>query len=660
MIKRLVYGMWLTSLLSLWVHLSETELLSSFLGDNCFVNVVTQCDSASSDWTNDIPQLQDQSHKDELKRQIQIATVTFTIRSVAELNDGIGYDGEINEIVKNLTIKSGYFRFELRFRKACTIFFVFPQTFNETVVSLQKSGYSTSDKVLFFIHVSEFSTRNEIIKAFQGDLFTTENKNSIISTPFYTNIVFFENFAKNGKIGLFCYFCPVTVNKFFMVDNETTATATSSLSTVIWGFFGRQRSNGHGRRVTYTAIYFVVATDLCIMKSFQRRKSFYRSLKFCWNPSESLVASEVMLLLNVTIIVARSRLYDDQAWISEWLLNTYAGESTLFAIPNVIAHTRGGYYTHSEVPWKVISCVSYQSVRVVDYSLREIFVPELWLAIFAVCIALSAIYRKVEQGIDIVWIFVGWGCNLKHPRKVVGFILIFLSIVAYTYSAGISSDLMKLAKLPTFRRLLSKNFKLLIPHGKIVITSLFSSLPKNLQTPVLDYFKSIPVELSDAMLVNRDIWNKTAIDIIENLVKERHMLWGNSIVHLMHLLENGLKCIKETYLCKLISINDEVDIRFDLRQGYRVWGYLSSRMLFLHRMFFETGFYIHARKGHRFISQQQFKGLKISDARGLMKWLPMSIQSTVGVSTLYLFVAETVLLLVWTLVHRQHVIVLGR
>lgn len=602
------------------------------LKDICYVDIITSGKNVSTDIVEhgeDVASLLLNHRRQNQNNCYQ----SYTIHS-SELSFGIQMDEDFKYIEDQLTIKTGYFRFLGKLRKQGVLVVLLPETFNETLVAIQNSGYATSNAVMLFIRVRQVSIKNPVIHELQETITSPDPE----ITPFYPTIIFFESDSR--RIGLFCYFCPEGSDKLFVHDIPSELT----LESIILQFAENQLRDGHGRRVQFSLSQLVDETDICLVNLPSKRADFYHQLEACGTP-EIVVVSSFMPLMNLTAVL--SNLPDEETAVAKWMLTMFVNEVAVLSIPNVIAYTRGGYHAFGKTPLELIGCVSSQSQSKVDFFLGSIFVPQLWLAILAVAFTLAYVYKNLPLGIDIIWILVGWGTWYEHPRHVTGFIFIPIAIVTYTYHAHVSTDLMQLATSPTTKELFTKNFQIWFDPGKpgkSLILSMFEGLPTPVKLAIENGLGGLT--LADILFDDEPIPRSSTITLVETLVSTKRFLWASDHIELLHGFGKGLKYIHETILCRVMDFSTESNLGIAAQGCWRVWGYLSSRMLSFQRIFFEAGVYEQAIKLHT-QGRRVLKGLNMEQANGFLKPPTMNLKSTVGLSALYLFIIQCAILLMW-------------
>lgn len=594
-----------------------------------FVNIIM---SHQTRWWSNCPEI---DQEDELFNYFELIKhistghqgITFTIFEVERFHFALEMDSAKRNIVGDLTVTTAYFRFVHKLRHLKTVFILLTGTFNETINAIQNSGYATSDQVGFFVQVTKVSIQDKIIRQFHTDLFTTDEE----IQPFYAPIVFYAK--HHSQFALFCYFCadkPTSAQKSI---DEPQPKYLSFLSNA-------QRRHGYSMTVKLNVHAFqeTIPKDL----SSSLWLEFYKNLRKT-GMTEIWVLYSILHHVNISSVT--KTLAEPQLTKSKWLLNIYAGERGITGIPNVIARTRGGFTITGETHWKIIACVNTHSVNSISYTLPSIFVPQLWTQIIFVVLLVSFIYKNVTLGMDIIRLFLGWECELKHPRNVVGYILISVSIVTYTNSAYISTDLMQLAKFPTAKMLIRDGYKVWSHSGA---TALFEYFYKDFPTRVKQSLERFldGKKITDALSDGTPIISSNTLKLILKIVNEKLLLWGYNHVDLLQKLGAGLKYIRQKYICKVINLSDEIDGVGDQRT-LRVWGYLSSKLMKLHSRFFQMGFYVHAKNAINYYSQQETKDLDLMDAGDFLIPQPKSFKSIIGISSVYMVAIQTLVFFAW-------------
>lgn len=601
-----------------------------------FVSIVTTKASERNDANRNQNELTEllllQSKSDPPTQEVRISSrrqsVTFTIFEVDKFRFGLELDEEERTIVGNLSTDISFIRFVQKFKRFKTLFILLTESFNETINGIQNSGYATSHQVLFFVRVNKLSSHDVVIMQFRNGLFASED-----IKPFSAPLLFFK--TENSQIILFRYFAYSNSEALQIITNQSQLSHLSLLSTA-------QQRHGHQMTIKLITNNFVeeIPTDL----SLSERMLLYYHLRYTGVP-EIWVMYKILHNLNISS-VARS--LDEPAMIkSKWLLDFYAGERAPTGVPNVIAHTRGLYAITGEVHWKIISCVAINSMNKFDHGITSVFETQICIQIILVGLLLSILYRSLHRGMDIIWLFLGWGCELHHPRNVMCYILIPISIVAYTYSAYISTELMKLAKFPSGKQLFADGYKLWL---RSEVITLITALLK-------DSSKILKVSLSN-LIGGKKLWDVAhgdaplnALDMLKlfiTIADKKLMLLGYSHMDLVRMFGNSQKYVQRKLMCKVINLCGEVEGSKEFRT-LRVWGYLSPALTKLHSRSFQMGFFDQAEKSGDFHSQQQGSRLDLMDVEGFLTPEPMKFESAIGIFSLYLIAAHSLLFLIWIL-----------
>lgn len=618
----------LLTLLILFSHLSAQILLPIQLEPDSSVSFVIGGSVSCWYTTNQVgegDQLSTFMQQDFGENNIRQNSITFTIHQLTEFRFGLQMDEEADGVVE---VNATYNHAISKLRKIHVVLILLMETFNEISTAIHASGYATSDKVIFFVRVGTSSTNNLSIKIFHQELSSKEEE----MVPFSAPIVLYEN-AENGTAGMYCYFCSGENLKVF--SGEIEKIHFSIIADA------RQRT-GHGMRIPIIRNP-ILRSQTCIEFSVWPEYNDGRP-KVC--TEELSIITEVSRYVNITLV--SFRLPPKESVKAKRLLNVFHGEGVGVAMRNVIILTRGGLVHFGNIPRNMIACLDPKVLQFYDFTLPFAFTRELWFAILILSAILTFIYKNVALGMDIIWLFVGWGLEHSHPRKVVGFILISISIVTYTYSAYISADLMQLAEFPKLNLLFKQiGVKLLVATkgGRRNILNFFGFMPMVTKKRIMKYLGDFtPEELT----VQAESWNYgSTFEILEMLAKDKRYLWGAEHLNLARKIGTGLKSIRDKYLCQVRPTNIETGCEFMVRIILRYWGYLATTFGAVHERLLEAGVLNMVNKFKEYRSQNDVRDLQMKDANGFVTPAPLNLKSAIGISALYFIAALSAIILFW-------------
>lgn len=549
--------------------------------------------------------------------------VIFTIHDVDSLKLGVGTYKNERAIVGNFTIKTGYLRFFHKFKPFLTLFILFTKTFNKTIAAIQNSGYGTSDQVPFFVQVSKLSLENPIISQFHNDLFTSDELE-----PFFAPIMFFTNAHQSVRIALFCYFCPYNSDKLEEVSHSANSVDSNT-----------RKRHGHGLVVKFSVTHFALSFPESV--TVLGLSDTYTCFKNVGVP-EMCVLFVVLNLVNVSSVKV---IPSDEEWArSKWLLNLFPGESTLLGIPVEIVRTRGALVTIDEMSWKVIFCVRAHFINILDYSISSVSMPELWILVISVGAALTFTYKNWSRGLDIMWLFIGVGCQHDHGR--IRHVLFAISLVACIYSAHFSSNSMLLGKFPTFRELfIRQGYRIWIPPGGKVLAKLFYATANPGMIKLLDEFME-GLKFTDGMFDGESKFSLTTAQLIAEIVEKKLGLWGYAFPELLRAFGKSLKYICQKYICRTRALNDDFHKVSDLH-SFRHWGCISTKVGIVHSRLFQAGIYVRAKKSMDHPMQHTSSKLDMMNTDGFIRPDPMNLKSVIGISAMYIAAAQLIVLIVW-------------
>lgn len=626
--KKMATNLLEISVIFLLYRLSFISTFPIQLEPNTLVNVVTSGKNWWSNVSKDVDIIQSfflMNPPADIHKDIS-QTTTFTIHDVEHLIMGFEMDEDEHEIVGNLTMKNGYFRFARRFSLVKILFILFTDSFNETLKAIQNSGYATSDRVLFLIRVDQLTPDEAVLHKFQNGLFEEEKE----AKPFYASIGFFTPDHNQERVAILCYICPGVSEKLQVLEPSSEVTVSSLLSMV-------NMRHGHQLPVKLTLGPYKTAEPKFLTASSW--SDYYGCLKASMLP-EFCVLYSVLHFANVSTL--KFHIPESEITRSTWLLNFYVGESSLVGIPNVIANSRGVYTSLGEGTWKFIFCIRVGRIHSLDYALRSVFVPELWILIVLVGITLAVFYGNMKRGMDIVWLFTGRGLEIRHPRKIIGYILLTCCMIANIYAAYFKSDSMLSGRFASIKELADDGYKLWVaPETPSFVKRFYGSMPEPIRNGIDAFFGGL-----DFLSAGEPPTSKTSVERITTMAERNLYLWANDHLDLLYTFGKNPKYVRNAYMCKVMSWEDEYNKISD-HITWRTWGYISTNVVTSHSYLLQAGLYARAKNILLFPKQRESKDLDMMDADGFLRWAPMNLKSATGISAMYLAAVETFIFNVW-------------
>lgn len=177
----------------------------------------------------------------------------------------------------NFTINGRYFRFSGSFQ-TCKLFVLLLYSFEDTLLAVHKSGFSSSDDALFLIQVNEITSTDFIINSYMNELFTYD------SELYHAPLAFFEKSTSSKRVGLHCYFCPEKLGISHM-------TSLMQIGAII----EQTSSQGYQRKLKLRTTQLDQAgfPRECILslEELQLRQPFYAALKSCFDETHLIASS---------------------------------------------------------------------------------------------------------------------------------------------------------------------------------------------------------------------------------------------------------------------------------------------------------------------------------------------------------------------------------
>lgn len=548
---------------------------------------------------------------------LQKYIATYTIHKLVNFNYVIEQD-EIKE--SNFSINDRYFRFHGRGQVSCIVFMFSAMSFQDTLLGIYNSGFSTSDEVMFFIQAQEISENDSMLYSFGNNLFASD------SEPFHAAIAFFASSNNSSVIGVHCYFCP---NKLVVTDNLTLS-KIHQLSSQL-------NSVGHDQKLQFRSptfdSSFYLKDCLISLDQLKLRQPIYRAMQNC---PENYLVIICLFQQQANLTVAEK---EDQH-SGEWFLRLVGGEAAFLLLPNFHAYTRGSHWLLEEVPLYLISCINVYSLSDFDFTFSDVFPWPLLVSLFAVSLAYAKMYEDVSRGIDTIWPYLGMPNMIyEHPRKLIGFSLISASIFWYTYDAYVCTDCMHIAEFPSLAQLFTSKYKYWLsknsPKHRSVSFFKGTSEIRFLTEPILRLLNGMTWE---AFLYQNDynVWELGVVQVVEKAVSEKLFVHALDRPDLLSALRNSDKFIKRKYMCHLFNIVADVPLTVSLQRSARVYGYMSKRFTWLINKGMEMGLFQHATSFKNSLGQIKLGALQMTDATSFVEPTTVSVlESPIGISSFY-------------------------
>lgn len=540
---------------------------------------------------------------------------TYTIHHVTRLNFVI----EIEDILeKNFTIKDGYFQLARKFQTCITVVLL-TNTFEETILGIHNSGFSSSDDVLFLIKVDEIHQNDSIIWSFTNELFAAD------IAPFHAPLAFFTLSNHSIVVGLHCYFCD---EKFLPAENLSLTTLRNKIE--------RLNSWGYGRKLKLLTppILQLGVPHQCLLSvdQLKLRQLLYTLLKNCFEELH-VVISTLQPYANITLTPDIK--YTDS---TRWFLKATLGEMGTFMFPNHIAFTRGSHWVLGETPIHMISCIHIHSLKAFDFAFSEIFPPTILVGMLLVIIPHIWIYQDFSRSVDVVWPFLGMHYLLhKHPRKVVGFTLLVTSVFWYVYDAYICADCIYIAEFPSFAELMRQGYKLWIPKADMKQEFVGLLRAPKMQELLKPFFRLMGTMTLEEFVVHRSENTVQLEDVVHLMASTKLLVYALYRRDLFYGLGKSDKFMQKKYKCHVFDLLVDIPLQMSVPRSGRIRGYMSNRMTWLLTKTLEMGIFEFAKSFKYTQSQSQVTALQMTKASALAEPIKASIlQSPIGISAMYL------------------------
>ncbi|CAL8143395.1 unnamed protein product [Orchesella dallaii] len=544
------------------------------LDDDCFINLVGKGVDTKS-----------------VTRFLDLKDSAYTFSTFEYFN--ISDDEEIRTDDTNLTLKESYFRYDQKLRGSCIIFLLRTLSFNETVTAIYKSGFATSDEILFFVQFpSLIEWKDHLLK------FSALDQHSPFI--FHANIVFLTNDSE--KIGIHCYFCFPNPTRLHLIN-------TNSIKSYIYVKRIAQalNGNGHGRHALVQSAMGGLGTDDCFNTHrdliYQTRQNFYQHLRKHCSPPFIVIYLVIQPALNISCITKESDVPDDELDDLEWFLHLRYGEATAQQIPNEITATRGSILIMENYKVKLLSCVTTRSIsQKVDYVFITVFNWLVWGALLIASVSYVMLYNNLHLGLDTIWHLFSHPCWQTHPRKLICVPWICMIFLSCIYQSSISSESVQPQEFPSLSTLVKRGYKLWLPKKQY-----FSRLQRKNDKEVVVKIVGTGAGIDKLQGKNLEEMFNTTIELLydgngshsvhypeyHNLSKLIHSLTSHKLVlgepgaasvFGQAAFTEGLIHFQKTKLCKFFDIND-----LSFIMTLRLWSYLSYRSSSLLRRFTEMG-----------------------------------------------------------------------
>ncbi len=532
--------------------------------NDCLINIVV------SNKKPDIPIIR-QAH-------LNILFHTYTIHNVAGLDFRVSNNNFKNE--NKLSLKTGYFRLTTKYTKCPIIFLMFTKhNIFETLVAIEKSGFGSSDEVVFFSYVLELTNVN-INNVNQ--IFQLVSRNEVFK-PFSATLVFFD--LSQQSVCILCYFCDSKFGQLkLIIDNK-------SLENLKKASFALN-SNGNGKAVLLSFQFMEIVTmfidqfpdtqpSISCLSGFNTYRAtlelLLKTINSC-NRKILLGISTLQGALNITLTFNTEEILSTN---HQWHLQFRFATRIVLPLESLNFETNRGslhlYLEMFEDFYTAAFCVNYKTYTDYDLQLLTIVDWQVCAALLAIGLLISFITKKLWNGIAVVQISLGMSIDEKTFDRCL-FICFLIPLTFYNsiYQSYISSDSTRLKDLPnTLDWYLYENYKLSFPFKQVTEVLYDFVLPdqvKKLFDTQLGFQKSLSFIASEEIQV-------TNITDMARKMAEKKIGIGNYFEKyrfFTSLLSKNYVLIDGKYACLLRKTSELADT-VALRSGFWFSGYMSKK-----------------------------------------------------------------------------------
>ncbi|CAL8131277.1 unnamed protein product [Orchesella dallaii] len=532
-------------------------------------------------------------------------------------------------------IYSGYLRYSTRLSSQDIAVVIRATSFNETITTIQNSGYGASSSVLFMIETLFLNESDGLVKGFQNDLFHSDG------IPFHAPIAFYTR--NSQEIGVFCYFCKSMKERVHQIHGKQI------LYDNILSVYTKLNSHGHGHHFYAGDPYNFTgkSEDNCVKyySSKRVRTNFFGEHVNCTVPYVWEFAF-VNRHLNMTPTYDISRIEDDTT--HKWFLQNRLGEAVKLSLPNQYMQTRGALIYFDQMKLRLMACRFKAVSQTMHFGVASALDFSSWMGIFNVVLLYGIITQKISKGIDILWIFFGKPLLCTHKKSSIFFVMLLVSLLSYIYQSVMSAESMQLSEFPSMPKLVAKGYKMWVAKGvdnmlNLGYNQLSSSTKRALK-------KNVGLDAStrffDARAGNEQL--HLYYDDVPKLFRTAarlNLFVSKVTLQKMGAIEkNVVVYLNKDLVCMVYDCNDFVDLPFVYT--IRVWSYLSLQVSRLLSIGIEIGIYERIDRLKNAIETSTMKNLQITRANVFFEPASVNLMSAVGMSCL-IHCSFSALLFLW-------------
>ncbi|CAL8083427.1 unnamed protein product [Orchesella dallaii] len=560
------------------------------LDPSCFINIVTENSnnftiSAETFWD---PETLINNHQTLEK------LLSWTINDVNFLQFGFEKE-ELEDDGQQITINDRYFKLVSKHRTECTVFILFPQSFNGTLHAIHRSGYGTSNRVTYLIAVSTFhSDEDEILTEFSQDLFQENVEPDLYA--FHAPIAFFEKINQDviqTYLNVYCYLCPENLGKFHPLLKLETISKVKSHSISL-------NNQGYGSEVVLHAPGNWESKDMKRKECRWRDRKLFDRINRC-HYAEMVVYNRLEDVFNVTYKHFRPlTVWDDSS--ARWYLNIYSDEwSTGNAVmENVYAMSRGSYQLFQQVGYKFIYCNDRAHVSSLAWDVFiHVFNLSTWLCLICTIVLYIVLTRRIFRSLDLLWLFLGMPTWYEHPKILISLYLIPIMFLQSNYNSATSTDFIQLMSPLTPPVLFAKGYKVWVPgmeDSSAYMRLIYNRAPEFMRKRVEELIGGLEFEQILYKLKDKNDSlpsNSKTVKMVKAMASRKLLLTvaGLPRYHTLMQIFGAVDwaLIEDKYLCGAVDLPDHINIP-KRRHAYRTLGYLSESAAAIIGRWYEMGF----------------------------------------------------------------------
>lgn len=623
-----------SSFLSL-LFLNVFQKIVSIPFSNCFFGVI-----------HDKPESFDASLDDMRYIAFVEALKTFSqnqwiFYSVQNLNFDNNKKSDSPKHSMNITISSGYFRFVNKLKTDfCTAFLLLTTTLKNTVSAIHRSGFHSSEYVIFLIPVKGISeTSSKLVHGFKHQLISPNTKFKAFSA---TSVFYIPLLTKKGtpsEFGVLCFACMQQPNPVIQITASHFHEILSKSEII----------NVNMRKNTiHVKNSFALESDtdcLQVRSPFVSYKT-YHSFVPCayWQTGWAAFGHYI----NATFVSSKYRMNQAEVLHGSWLTKLFLEISEVHRLPEDFALNRGLHSAFASKETRLLACVYAKSLAMFDTSLERL-IPLDISGCIALCIGFYiAVYGNIKAALNLTWHFLGLPAEISRRARKTSWITVALAgTVAWCWQAYVSADALAFQRMPSETKLLVKmQYKIWIPMkwvnywkatiGGALFETYTHGLLENIYHDMDRYPKPSPWNLTETFytmaLEKRTFWNiQSRLFLLD--------IWSRQV-----MLDSIIVCQALPY--------DRIMTSYYYRV-IRVSG-TSAKAKKIVRRWIDVGLALSDKIYER--SLTHLLGTGITPLHKALKPLPLTILGVLGTCVILMTSAQSLILLIWLIWNRQRIL----